>query len=395
MNEKTKKFLITAAKILAVAVSLSVAIVLLQKYEYLSSITAVDNIVGAVPIAMMTMFVFSVAALAFMNERKRKLPLCIFLSVIIVLSVALYPKALRADWWIRQPSVKGGESADISVYEPFKAGNKTAKLDEDSGLKLFENLPVMDGALALYPVYAAIAESVYEESAVKDEIMFTNTLKAFDAVIAGERDVIFCASASENQRKAAEKAGAELVFTPIGKEAFVFLVGKDNPLDGLSKQQIKNIYSGKTAKWKTLGFAEGGDIVAFRRPDGSGSETGLQSIMKDVPLISPQPLPDKSLAESNSLMTQISAEYKGVQPALGYSYKFFATVMYPNPNCKVLKIDGVYPSADNIKSGKYPYTVKFYAITRGQPSGNTKKLIDWILSPVGQRLIEKCGYAPV
>ena len=69
--------------------------------------------------------------------------------------------------------------------------------------------------------------------------------------------------------------------------------------------------------------------------------------------------------------------------------------MYPNPEAKLLKIDGVAPSAENIASGAYPFTVEFYAITNGAPKGNTKKLIDWILSPQGQALIEKTGYAGI
>ena len=334
--------------------------------------------------------------LAWIKYDKKRAALVVATAVITALSAALFPNALRGNWWIKSPYDTRGDSPDITAYQPFKEGNKTAKLDEVSALKLSGDFPVMDGALALYPVYAAIAETVYDESAFTPEsVAFTNTLRAYEAIIAGERDVIFVASASAKQREAAEKAGAELVFTPIGKEAFVFLAGAENPLDGLSYTQIRNIYSGKTAKWRTLGWKDGGDIIAFQRPEGSGSQTGLQSVMGDMPVVSPQPLPDKSLAGSNSLMKQISVRYKGVQPALGYSYRYFANTMFPNPEAKMLKINGVAPSAENIANGSYPFTVNFYAVTNGKPEGNTKLLIDWILSPQGQRLIEKCGYSPL
>ncbi|MBP5242434.1 MAG: substrate-binding domain-containing protein, partial [Clostridia bacterium] len=199
----------------------------------------------------------------------------------------------------------------------------------------------------------------------------------------------------KEQMEAAERAGVKLTFTPIGKEAFVFLVGKENPVDDISYQQIKNIYSGKTAKWNTLGWKEGGDIVAFQRPEGSGSQSGLQNVMGSMPVIKPQPLPDKSLVGTNSLMKQVSVHYKGVQPALGYSFRFFAETMYPNEDAKMLKVNGVYPSTENIRTGKYPFTVNFYAVTNGEPTGNTKTLIEWILSPQGQKLMEKCGYVPL
>ena len=102
-----------------------------------------------------------------------------------------------------------------------------------------------------------------------------------------------------------------------------------------------------------------------------------------------------SLAGNGSLMEQISVEYRGVQPALGYSYRYFANTMYANPDCKMLSVGGVYPSAENIRAGAYPFTVNFYAVTRGEPAGNTKKLVDWMLSEQGQEIILSTGYSPL
>jgi phosphate transport system substrate-binding protein len=69
--------------------------------------------------------------------------------------------------------------------------------------------------------------------------------------------------------------------------------------------------------------------------------------------------------------------------------------MFPNPNAKILKIDGVYPSVETISGGSYPFIRDFYAVTNGEPSGNEKIFIDWILSDEGQSLIEKSGYVPL
>ena len=250
--------------------------------------------------------------------------------------------------------------------------------------------------MAIYPIYAAFAEAVYDESAFSQEdVLCTNTPSAYKAIIAGERDVIFVAGASEQQRIAAEMAGVELRFTPIGREAFVFLVGQENPIENITYQQIRNIYSGKTANWQTLGWADGGRIIAFQRPEGSGSQTGLQVIMDELPLQVPQPLPDISIIGTNSLLKQVSVRWQGVQPALGYSYRYYATTMYANPDAKLLSINGVEPSIENIQNGSYPFVADFYAVTNGEPEGNTKLLIEWILSEQGQEIIEKTGYTPL
>ena len=121
---------------------------------------------------------------------------------------------------------------DITVYAPFKEDSKVATLDEPSTLVLKENLPVLDGALALYPVYAAFAQATYQEEAVlanPASVTFTDTVQAFRGLIAGERDIIITAAASKKQLEAAAEAGVELHLTEIGKEAFVFWWGKQIP----------------------------------------------------------------------------------------------------------------------------------------------------------------------
>lgn len=242
----------------------------------------------------------------------------------------------------------------------------------------------------------SFANAVYDNAEMaEDTVVCTNTPNAYRSVMQGTCDIIFVAGPSEQQKRMAKEMGAELVYTPIGKEAFVFLVGKSNPISELTQQQLKNIYSGKTAHWATLGWQAGGDIIAFQRPEGSGSQTGLQNMMGDLPIQKSRPLPDNSLLGQGSMMQQVSVEWKGVQPAIGYSYRYYANTMYPNADTKLLAIDGVYPSKETIRDGSYPFSADFYAVTNGQPTGSVKALLDWILSEEGQYLIEQVGYVPI
>ena len=371
-------------------------IYVLNRFEFLSAMSAIDNVVGMLPVAMVLVGAVGITILCHVKFKKQSLPVFTAIILLVVSSMVLFPVALRGNWWIGTHAPAGAETApDLTNYAPFSVDSKTAKLSEEATLRLDGHQPVLDGATALYPLYAAFAEAVYEESAFSpDRVICTNTRGAYEAVVLGERDVIFVAGASERQIAAAQAVGAELVFTPIGREAFVFLVGENNPVNNITGQQIRNVYSGKTADWYTLGWPDGGRIIAFQRPEGSGSQTGLQTLMGDLPIQVPQPLPDKSLVGTNSLMRQISVEWNGVQPALGYSYRFYATTMYANPAAKLLSINGVEPSTENIQNGSYPFVADFYAVTNGQPQGDIKLLIDWILSPQGQELVKKTGYTP-
>ena len=392
MNIKIKNIFLTALKALVTVAALISAIVALEKYDYLSRLDAIDNFTAISPIGLMILAVGCFSTIIWMKHSKRLLPFSISLAVILILSIALYPNAVIGNWWLGGNSKPANIEPDISVYAPF-TGSQTVSLDAQANLLISDDLPVMDGATAFYPMYAAFAQAVYDQNSYADEyVICSKTNKAYDSIIAGSVDLIFVLEPSLSQKKAAEEAGADLKFHKIGREAFVFIVSDENPTDNLTYEQLQNIYSGKTAKWGTLGWKEGGDMIVFQRPEGSGSQTGLQKIMKDTPIHAPRPLPDESLIGTNSLMQQVTVEWNGVHPAIGYSYRFFAETMFPNPHAKLLSINGISPTIENIRNDTYPFVFDFYAVTNGEPVGNTKKLIDWIKSDQGKELTERAGF---
>ena len=367
-----------------------------NKLEFWCQLKAFDNAIGAAPLVILLGVTGFLIALVW-KHHKNAMTSTIALSCLVVIWVLLFIPSITGNWYpFSNTPAQGSASPDLTVYAPFSENTQAAKLPGAASVLIRGELPSLDGATALYPVYAAFANAAYNEADYSPNLVVcTNTPNAYNAIITGECDIIFVAGPSEKQKQAAKDAGVELVLTPVGREAFVFLTGKTNPVDGLTYQQLKNIYSGKTAKWKTLGWNDGGNIIAFQRPEGSGSQTGLQNIMGGLPIQKPQPLPDASLVGSGSLMKQVSVEWNGIQPAIGYSYRYYAISMYPNPDAKLMKINGIYPSNETIADGSYPFASEFYAVTNGQPEGNVKELIDWILTEEGQHLIEQTGYVPI
>lgn len=69
--------------------------------------------------------------------------------------------------------------------------------------------------------------------------------------------------------------------------------------------------------------------------------------------------------------------------------------MVKNDQIKLLEINGVEPSKETIRNGTYPITSEFYIVTAGTTNPHVEKLIEWILSPEGQQLIERAGYVPI
>lgn len=283
---------------------------------------------------------------------------------------------------------------DIFQYEPFSKDANIATLDEQAALQLTDNLPRIDGATALYPLYAAFVQATYpkkEYYPYDSEVMVNRTPEAYNNLIAGNVDMIFALSPSEAQVNEAKKRGLEFHLTPIGREAFVFFVNQKNKVTGLTTDQIRDIYSGKLTNWKEVGGADD-SIRAFQRPADSGSQTALEQFMGDTPIMK---APTENVAEGmGGIINQVS-QYRNYKNAIGYTFRFYSMQMVGNDQIKLLEIDGVAPAKETIRSGAYPLTSEFYIVTTNTDNPNVQKLIDWVLSEQGQLLVEKVGYVPV
>ena len=148
--------------------------------------------------------------------------------------------------------------AEISQwkYNPQYADNQLAKLGAPATLTLQPPYPKLDGSTALYPVYAAFAQATYPLKPgeyYSDYVSLSKTGEAYERLFAGQVDSIFVPAPSKAHQAKAKELGITLHLTPIGKEAFVFFVNAQNPVDGLTVAQIRQIYSGAMTNWRDVG----------------------------------------------------------------------------------------------------------------------------------------------
>ncbi|MDR3279383.1 MAG: substrate-binding domain-containing protein, partial [Synergistaceae bacterium] len=243
-----------------------------------------------------------------------------------------------------------------------------------------------------YPLYGAIALSIYkglDGQTAGDYVVCTSI--GYERLSDGEIDIFFGARPSKAQVETAAAKSVEFRLMPIGREAFVFFVNSDNPVDNLSVEQIRDIYRKKISNWRAVG-GRNKRIMPFQRPEDSGSQAVMTiRVMEGEKL--PTPLIEEHSGTILSSGPRYSvAEYRNYSSAIGYSFRFFAGGKKPNDNIKLIAIDGVEPTPANIRNGRYPFTADIYAVTTGDESANTRKLIDWILSEQGQNFVEQCGY---
>lgn len=274
------------------------------------------------------------------------------------------------------------KSVELDKYLPFDENSQIVTVD--SSLKLTDNLPVIDGAAALYPVFSAFVNAVYPQDSVHFDgegftadsyLHFSNTRGAYKSVVDGDADIVFCAKPSAEQLEYAKQNDVELELVPIGFEAFVFIVNKNNPVDNLSAEQVRKIYSGEYTKWSQVG-GNNRFIDALQRNEGSGSQTAMLSFMGDTHM-------------KRSLWSFTGS-------AIGYSFRYYVESIVANGDIKMLSLNGVYPDKENISNGSYPVVSNFYAVyNKDNNNPDIPVFIDWILSDEGQFIVENSGYVPV
>ena len=280
-------------------------------------------------------------------------------------------------------------------YRPIASNTLLARLDGPASLSLPPSaLPRLDGATALYPLYAAFVLATWPEVEVGelDQLVQVNkTTGAYERLFNRQADIVFVASPSKAQAERAQAAGLDLQLTPIGREAFVFYVSSLNPVVGLTQAQIRGIYSGNITDWRALG-GERGAIRAFQRPQGSGSQSMLEKIMGDA---RPMAAPTVNVVQGMGGVVQQTSDYVNHPGAIGYSFRVFVASILQAGGIRLLDVDGVAPTVATIADGRYPFAAEFYAATIGPPQGDARRFIDWIRSPEGQTLVERTGYVPL
>lgn len=215
------------------------------------------------------------------------------------------------------------------------------------------------------------------------------------AMINGTVDI---ANASR-EMKAEEIADAEANgFAPVehtvARDAIAVVVHPSNPVSALTLQQLSDIYTGKITNWNEVG-GEDRPIVLTSRESNSGTyvyflETVVRLGEADAPIFFSS---DTLLLPSSEVIT---LEVSRNPNAIGYD-----GLGYVTPDQKVVAVSpapgepAVAPSIESVNAGTYPVARPLYMYTAGEPEGQIRAYLDWILGAEGQALVEELGFVPL
>ncbi len=187
----------------------------------------------------------------------------------------------------------------------------------------------------------------------------------------------------ENELQKAREKGLDVQEYTIAYDAIAVIVhAKNDPIDRLDSKTIKKIYTGFVHNWKDLGGYDR-PLVAISRDTNSGTfEIFNDHILEDEEM-APQVL---RLTSNRPILDEVSRNLN----AIGY-----VGFGYLTPQVKVLALDDVEPTQENVIRGSYPLSRELFLYTATVPDELSLKFINYVFSGKGQRIVKEEGFIPI
>lgn len=145
------------------------------------------------------------------------------------------------------------------------------------------------------------------------------------------------------------------------------VVNPANKVRSLSTKQVQAIYAGTINNWQELG-GDDRSINLYTRDEASGTRAVFwKKALKKGPIA----------ANANFVVSNGAMKAAISQDPYGIGY---VSVGHMDTTVIAVTLDGVAPTLDNVKSGKFPVSRGLYSNTKGVPTSLTKKLIEYLLS---------------
>lgn len=170
--------------------------------------------------------------------------------------------------------------------------------------------------------------------------------------------------------------------TVVAKDGIAIIVNPKNPANNMTSEQAHDVFSGKIRNWKDLGGPDAAiDVVS--REDGSGTRATFDQLILGKDRLVPGAL----FQNSNGTVRETVAQD---EKAIGY-----ISISLISGKIKALSLDGITPTNKNVKEDTYRLSRPVFLLTKGAPSGNVEKFVNYVLSPESQNILEKEGLIAV
>lgn len=264
-------------------------------------------------------------------------------------------------------------------------------------------MPVIDGSTSTYPFTRAVYEALFSNGSnhPSKPLKHSKSHATYQKLINREIDMMFASVYPASDILAmAEEKGVELELIPIAYDAMIFFTNADNSIEGLTSEQIRNIYVNNAYKnWNEIGGPDA-LLYPYCRNNDSGSHAQMEKHFLNGNEIHADIRAESTSKEMASILTDV-IEAETTDPtgyALGYSIYYYYhnadAVLDTKRHLKLLTIDGVQPNDDTIADGSYPLSNNTYIVLRKDTPEDApaRKMAEFMLTEAGQMCVETAGF---
>jgi phosphate transport system substrate-binding protein len=243
---------------------------------------------------------------------------------------------------------------------------------------------VIKGSTTVLPV-AQVALEAYMKShpGVNISLSGGGSGEGIKALIDRSTDIANSSREIKEKETASAKAkGVSPMEHVVAIDAIVPIVNPRNKVNGLTLDQLSQIYQGKITNWKEVG-GDNIPIVVVSRDSSSGTYESWGHLVLNGAKVTPKA---QLQASSGAVVQTVSKN----RYAIGY-----IGLGYLNRSVKGVSVNGIQASVQTVLAKSYPIARPLYMYTDGQPKGEVAGFINYVLSPAGQKLVEKEGFVPI
>ena len=237
------------------------------------------------------------------------------------------------------------------------------------------------GSTTCLPIAEVAAEAFEEATGVNVLVSGLGSSAGIEAVANGTAQI-----ATSSRGLNADEQQLGLTTIPIAHDGIAVIVNRDNPVQNLSVEQLRGIYSGAIRNWSKVG---GPDLAIqlVNRDEASGTREAFKSIVMDG-------APFDRRAAVLSGTGQVRDVVSRTTGAIGYISLGFVESAYAETEVRAINVNHVEPSEKAIASGGYPISRDLYFFTKGAPAGAVAEYIDYVLSEDMDKQIREAGFIP-
>lgn len=228
----------------------------------------------------------------------------------------------------------------------------------------------ISGSTSVMPLSEELGQAFMDEHPdVKINVAGGGSSAGIKAAQEGTADI------GASSRELTESEQKNLHVYEIARDGIAIVVNPENPVTDLSLSQVAQIFAGEITNWKQVGGPDA-PISVVTREDGSGTRDAFEEIV----LGEGQRIQATAIIQNSTgaIINTINIDPN----AIGY-----ISIGSINDYVKPIKIDGVEPTEENVKTGNYRISRPFLYLTKEEPTGVVKAFIDWVLSPEGQEIV--------